>query len=56
MAVIEGRESLEIEHQRDKYFELIAENMKVSQEVVLSIILVLNMKHFGYNKCNKEQH
>ena len=30
MAVIEGRESLEIEHQRDKYFELTAENMKVS--------------------------
>lgn len=35
MALTEGKESLEMENWRYKYFELTAENMKVSQKVVL---------------------
>lgn len=49
IAVNGGRESLEMERQRYKYFGLTAENRKVSQKVFLYVILILNVKHFGLN-------
>ena len=46
---------MESESQRYKYVEFTVENIKISHRVFLSVILILNMKHFGY-KCDKKEH
>lgn len=46
MVFIEGKEFLEMENWRYKYFEFIVENMKVLQKVVFQVIFILNVKYF----------